>query len=93
MHNPPHPGGIERRQSLEPLCLPVTQDEIHLGVARQSLSKLVNERSGVSVDMAIRLSRAFGLSPATWLGMQMADDLFQARSRIDEIRVERIQAT
>jgi len=85
MHNPPHPGEIERRQSLEPLCLCVTQAKIHLGVARQALPKLVNEHSGVSVDMAIRLSRAFGLSPATWLDMQVAYDLFQARSRIDEV--------
>ena len=92
MHNPPHPGGIVRRQCLEPLALSVTQAAIHLGVARQSLSELVNERSGVSVDMAIRLSKASGSSPETWLGMQMAYDLWQARSRIDEIKVERIQA-
>ncbi len=92
MHNPPHPGGIVRRQCLEPLALSVTQAAIHLGVARQSLSELVNERSGVSVDMAIRLSKAFGSSPETWLGMQMAFDLWQARRRIDEIKVKRIQA-
>ena len=46
----------------------------HLGVARQSLSELVNERGGVSVDMAIRLSKAFGSTPETWLGLQMAYD-------------------
>ena len=92
MHNPPHPGGIVRRQCLEPLGLSVTATAECLGVSRQSLSELVNERGGVSVDMAIRLSKAFGSTPETWLGMQMAYDLWQARSRIDDIKVERIQA-
>ena len=92
MHNPPHPGGIVRRQCLEPLGLSVTQAAVHLGVARQSLSELVNERGGVSVDMAIRLSKAFGSTPETWLNMQMAYDLWPARSRIDDIKVKRIEA-
>ena len=92
MHNPPHPGGIVRRQCLEPIGLSVKGAAEHLGVARQSLSELVNERSGVSVDMAIRLSKAFGSTPETWLGMQMAHDLWQARSRIDDIKVDRIEA-
>ena len=92
MHNPPHPGGIVRRQCLEPLGLSVTQAAAHLGVARQSLSELVNERGGVSVDMAIRLSKAFGSTPETWLSMQMAYDLWQARSRVGDIKVKRIEA-
>ena len=81
-----------RRQCLEPLGLSVKGAAEHLGVARQSLSELVNERSGVSVDMAIRLSKAFGSTPETWLSMQMAYDLWQARSRIDDIKVERFAA-
>ena len=92
MHNPPHPGGIVRRQCLEPLGLSVTGAAKHLGVARQSLSELVNERSGVSVDMAIRLSKAFGSPPEIWLGMQTAHDLWQARDRIGHIKVKRIEA-
>ncbi len=92
MHDPPHPGGIIRRQCLEPLGLSVKGAAAHLGVARQSLSELVNERSGVSVDMAIRLSKGFGSTPETWLGIQMAYDLWQARSRMDSIKVERIKA-
>ena len=92
MHNPPHPGGIVRRQCLEPLNLSVTAAASHLGVSRQSLSELVNERAGVSVDMAIRLTKAFGSAPETWLGMQMAYDLWQARRRIDDIKVDRIEA-
>ena len=92
MHNPPHPGGIVKRQCLEPLGLSVTAAARHLGVSRQSLSELVKERTGVSVDMAIRLTKAFGSSPETWLGLQMAYDLWQARRRIDDIKVERIKA-
>ena len=92
MHNPPHPGGIVKRQCLEPLGLTVTRAAQGLGVTRQALSELVNERTGVSVDMAIRLSKAFGSTPETWLGMQMAYDLWQARDRAREISVERFAA-
>jgi len=91
MHNPPHPGGIVKRQCLEPLGLSMTDAAKHLGVSRQSLSELVNERAGVSVDMVIRLTKAFGSSPETWLSLQMAYDLWQARHRIDDIKVERIK--
>ena len=92
MHNPPHPGGIVRRQCLEPLGLSVTEAARGLGVTRQALSQLVNERTGISVDMAIRLSKAFGSRPETWLRMQMAYDLWQARARADRISVERFAA-
>ncbi len=89
MHDPPHPGGIVRRQCLEPLGLTVTRAAEGLGVTRQALSELLNGRTGVSVEMAIRLSKAFGSTPETWLGMQMAYDLWQARTRAGEIAVER----
>ena len=92
MHNPPHPGGIVKRQCLDPLGLSVTAAAQHLHVSRQSLSELVNEHAGVSVDMAIRLAKAFGSTPETWLGMQMAYDLWQARGRIAEIKIDRIEA-
>ncbi len=92
MHNPPHPGSIVRRQCLEPLRLSVTEAAKALGVTRQALSDLVNERAGVSVDMAIRLSKAFGSSPETWLGMQMAHDLWHARGRARRIRVRSFKA-
>jgi addiction module HigA family antidote len=92
MRNPPHPGGVLRRQCLEPLGLSVTEAAKGLGVTRQALSDLVNEKAGVSVDMAFRLSKAFGSSPETWLGMQMAYDLWQARNRLQEIRVRKFKA-
>jgi addiction module HigA family antidote len=92
MHNPPHPGGIVRRQCLAPLGLSVTEAAKGLGVTRQALSELVNERTGISVEMALRLSKAFGSSPETWLGMQMAYDLWQARERMQTLRVRQFKA-
>lgn len=92
MHNPPHPGGVVRRQCLEPLSLTVTAAAKALGITRQALSDVVNERAGVSVEMAIRLSKAFGSSAETWLGMQMAYDLWQARKRAGAIRVRSFKA-
>ena len=92
MQNPPHPGGIVKRQCLEPLDLSITRAARGLGVTRQALSELVNERAGVSVDMAIRLSKAFGSTPETWLGMQMAYDLWRARERARQIKVESFAA-
>lgn len=81
MVDPPHPGGIVRRECLEPLGLSVSKAAEGLGVSRQALSELVNERAGVSAEMAIRLSKAFGSSPETWLGMQTAFDLWDAPGR------------
>ena len=92
MQDPPHPGGIVKRQCLEPLDLTVTRAAEGLGVTRKALSELVNERTGISVEMAIRLSKAFGSTPETWLGMQMAFDLWQARGRGREIVVKRFAA-
>ena len=89
MHNPPHPGEIVRKECLEPLGLTVTRAAQGLGVTRQALSDLVNGKAGVSVEMSLRLSKAFGSSPETWLGMQTAYDLWRASERADRIEVER----
>ena len=89
MQNPPHPGGVVRRQCLEPLGLSVTRAAKGLGVTRQALSELLNGKSRISVEMAIRLSKAFGSTPETWLGMQLAYDLWQAQDRAGQITVER----
>ena len=89
MHNPPHPGEIVRWECLEPLGLTVTRAAQGLGVSRQALSGLVNGKSDLSVDMALRLSQVFGSTPETWLGMQTAYALWQARERSKEIEVER----
>ena len=92
MRNPPHPGEIVRHECLEPLGLTVTQAANGLGVTRQALSDLVNGKAGVSVEMAIRLSKAFGSTPRTWLGMQTAYDLWHSRERAEHIEVERFAA-
>ena len=91
-HNPPHPGEIVRWECLEPLGLTVTRAAEGLGVTRQALSDLVNEKAGVSVEMALRLSQAFGSTPETWLGLQTAYDLWRVRERAQEIKVERFAA-
>ena len=81
-----------KRQCLEPLGLSVTAAASHLGISLQSLLELVNKRASVSVELAIRLKKAFGSSLETWLSLQMAYDLWLARHRIDDIKVERIEA-
>ena len=67
MHNPPHPGEIVKFECLEPLDLTVSRAAEGLGVTHQSLSDLIDEKTGVTVDMALRLSQACGSSPETWL--------------------------
>ena len=89
MHNPPHPGETVKVLCLEPLGLSVTRAAKGLGVTRQALSDLVNGKAAVSVDMALRLSKAFGSTPELWLGLQRAYDLWQARDRAETIEVER----
>lgn len=74
MHNPPHPGGVVKRQCLEPLGLTVTEAAKGLGVSRNTLSMLLNGRLGISPEMAIRLSQGFGGSPESWLQQQMQYD-------------------
>jgi len=61
-------------------------------VTRQALSDLANEKAAMSLDMAVRLSKAFGSSAETWLGMQMAYDIWQAKDRIAQIRVRKFKA-
>jgi addiction module HigA family antidote len=81
MKNPSHPGDILKRRILPAAGLTVTEAAKRLQVTRQTLNNVVNRKSGVSPEMAIRLSRAFGSTPEVWLGMQMAYDLAQLRSR------------
>ena len=90
MKNPPHPGLSVRYDCLEPLRLSVTEAARKLGVSRKQLSELVNARSGISPEMAIRLDKAFGGGADTWLRMQAAYDLAQAMKKADRIQVERI---
>ena len=92
MKNPVHPGAIVREDCLKPLGLSITECAKMLGVGRQALSNLVNEKVSVSIEMAYRLSKAFGSTPETWLGMQLAFDLAQSRDLGRQINVKRIAA-
>jgi antitoxin HigA-1 len=67
MKNPAHPGCIVRHDCLEPLGLSVTEGAKILGVARQTLNNVINGKSGISPEMAIRLTKAFGSTPETLL--------------------------
>jgi addiction module HigA family antidote len=91
MKNPPHPGRIVRQECLEPLGLSVTDAAKALGVSRNALSELVNERRGISPEMAIRLAKAFGSSAAVWAGLQFDYDMARAMQHADQIRVERVR--
>ena len=90
MKNPPHPGLSVRHDCLEPLELSVTEGAKVLGVTRQALNNLVNGKAGISPEMAVRLAKAFGSSPETWLAMQTDYDLAQVRKREGEIQVRRV---
>ncbi len=90
MKNPPHPGLSVRYDCLEPLGLSVAAAAKKLGVARKHLSDIVNGRTGISPEMAIRLDKAFGGGAQTWYRMQAAYDLAQAMQKADDIRVERL---
>jgi addiction module HigA family antidote len=91
MKNPPHPGEILRELYLEPLALTVTEAARVLGVTRKTLSQLLNGHAGISPEMAVRLSKAFGRSPESWLQLQNQYDLAQLGARGDQIQVERYQ--
>lgn len=85
MHNPPHPGRVVRQGCIEPLGLTMTDAAKALGVTRQTLDRLVNQRCGLSPEMALRIEAAFGGDAETWLAMQTAYDLAQVRQRKDAI--------
>ena len=90
MKRPPHPGRIVRQECLEPLGLTVTETAARLGVTRQNLNNLLNGKSGISPEMAIRLSKAFGSLAEVWLGLQMEYDLAEAQKTAGKINVTRV---
>lgn len=92
MHNPPHPGEILRTLCLEPLELTVTDAAAALGVSRKTLSALLNGRSGISPEMAVRLSIAFGTSAESWMNQQTQYDLWRAESKRKHLKVTRLAA-
>ena len=92
MHNPPHPGEVLRELCLEPLGVSVTAAAQSLGVSRKTLSEILNGKSGISPEMAVRLSIAFDTTPESWLTQQMHYDLWRAEQKRQSLHVERIEA-
>ncbi len=77
MHNPPHPG-LVLRDALSEMAMTVTEFAAHLGVSRVAISRVLNARAGISPEMSIRISEAFGQSPDLWFRMQNTYDFWQA---------------
>ena len=77
MHNPPHPG-LVLKDALDNLPITVTKFAAHLGVSRVTLSRVLNGRAGITADVSIRISEAFGQSPDLWFKMQNTHDFWQA---------------
>lgn len=92
MHKPPHPGEVLRELCLEPLGISVTEAASALGVARKTLSAILNGHSGISPEMAIRLSRAFDTTPESWLNQQIQYDLWEVRTSSKKLKVKKLIA-
>ena len=93
MHNPPHPGEFIAGVYLEPNGLSGRQLAAKLGVAASTLNRVLTGSSGVSPEMALRLSKALGRSPESWLTMQFNHDLWQAKQRVDLRNVNKVRLT
>ena len=83
MYNPPHPGTILKELYLQPLGLTVTETAKGLGIARKTLTALLQGHSGLSAEMALRLAAAFDTTPEHWLNLQQQYILWQAEKRVD----------
>ena len=91
MKNPPHPGRSIKDACLAPLGLSVTEGARVLGVARHTLSRVINGQAGISPEMAIRLEKAGWSNADHWLRLQTAHDLSRARQSADQIKVKRYE--
>lgn len=91
MHNPPHPGEFIRAVYLEPFEITGRQLSASLGVSPSTLNRILNGSSGISSEMALRLSKALGRSPESWLAMQDNFDLWQARQSINLDSVQKVE--
>lgn len=94
MHNPPHPGEFIAEVYLEPNDISGRELAAQLGVSASTLSRILNASSGVSPEMALRLSKALGRSPESWLAMQSNYDLWHAKQRanLDDVRKVKLTA-
>jgi addiction module HigA family antidote len=92
MHNPPHPGEVLRELCIEPLGLSITEAAEALGITRKTLSAILNGRSGISPEMAVRLSLAFSTSSESWLNQQSQYDLWVVEKRRKKLNVRKLSA-
>ena len=90
MYNPPHPGEIIKTLCLEPLGVTVTKAAAAMGVSRKTLSSILNGRGGISPEMAVRLSIAFGTSAESWINQQTQFDLWRAEQGRKRLRVAKL---
>ena len=90
-NDPPHPGEYVLEECIKPLGLSIGEAARGLGVNRSTLSRLIHGKSGVSPEMAVRLSMAFGSTPEMWLRLQNAFDLAQARKSAKNIHIKRFE--
>ncbi len=90
MHNPAHPGEIIQ-EYMEGLGLTVSALAVHLKITRANLSRMIHGKTGVSAEMALRLSEAFGTSPEVWIRLQANYDLAKAR-RGRRVKIARLAA-
>ena len=93
MHNPPHPGEFITEVYLEPNGLSGRELAAKLGVAASTLNRVLTGASGISPEMALRLSKALGRSPESWLAMQYNHDLWQAKQHVDLANVSKVRLT
>jgi addiction module HigA family antidote len=91
MHNPPHPGAFIKSVYLEPNEISGRELALKLGVVSSTLNRVLNEASGISPEMALRLSKALGRSAESWLAMQDNYDLWQAKSNVDLEKVHKLE--
>ncbi len=92
MYNPPHPGEVVLELCLKPLGLTVTRAAMALGVSRKTVSSIVNGRTGISPEMALRFGLAFGTTAESWLNQQMQYDLWHAERKAKKLKVARLSA-
>ncbi len=90
MHNPPHPGEFIRAIYLEPNDVSVRRLAAGLGVSPSTINRVLNGNSGVSPEMALRLSKALGRTPESWLAMQQQYDLWHTKKNVDLRAVRRV---
>ncbi len=93
MHNPPHPGEFLTAVYLEPNGLSARELAVTLDASASTLRRILKGQSGISPDMALRLSKALGRSPESWLALQSRYDLWQAKQRVKLSRVGRVRLT